>query len=45
MTGLSRNRGFGALLRRILADIELAFCKLNRIQFDAPWRTDQTHRC
>ena len=25
-------------LRRLLADMELGFCKLTRIQYDAPWK-------
>ena len=37
--------GFLASVRRALAAIELALCKLNRIQFDAPWRTGQTRGC
>lgn len=39
------SRGFLASLRRALAAIDLAFCKLNRIQYDAPWRAGETHRC
>lgn len=26
-------------IRRLLEAIDLAFCKLNRIQFSAPWAT------
>ena len=37
--------GFIASIRRALAELERGFCKLNRIQFDAPWRTDQPRRC
>ena len=32
-------------IRRALAAIDLVFCKLNRIQFEAPWRSDAAHRC
>ncbi|HYJ30547.1 MAG TPA: hypothetical protein VEW25_09430 [Allosphingosinicella sp.] len=38
-------RGFLASLRRGLAAIDVAFCKLNRIQYDAPWRSGETRRC
>ena len=30
--------GLRAWLRHSLEAIDLAFCKLNRIQWDAPWR-------
>ena len=33
------------LLRRALDAIELTFCKMHRIQFEAPWRPDEVHRC
>lgn len=33
-----------APLRRALSEIVLGFCVLNRIQFDAPWRSAQ-RRC
>ena len=29
-----------ALLRRAIDSIDLTFCKLNRIQFSAPWKQD-----
>ena len=45
MTVPARNRGLIASLRRALAAIDLAFCKLNRIQFEAPWRPDEPRRC
>ena len=32
-------------VRRALDAIDLAFCKLHRIQFEAPWRPDEVHRC
>ena len=32
--------GLGALLRRAIDSIDLTFCKLNRIQFSAPWKQD-----
>ena len=38
-------RGLLASLRRGLAALDHGFCKLNRIQYDAPWRTAETHRC
>ena len=28
-------------LRKALASIDFAFCKLERIQFSAPWRKDE----
>ena len=31
-------------LRRTLADIELALCKLHHIQFDAPWKNVRSTR-
>jgi hypothetical protein len=44
---MTRNpdRGLLASIRRALAAIDVAFCKLNRIQYDAPWRSGETHRC
>lgn len=30
-------RSFVRVLRRIAADVRLAMCRLNEIQFDAPW--------
>jgi|GEM_PF-2890648 len=39
------SRGVLASLRRALASIDVAFCKLNRIQYDAPWRSGETRRC
>lgn len=44
MTTYARS-GFLASLRNGLAALERAWCKLNRIQYDAPWRTDRTSRC
>jgi len=44
MTRLAQN-GLIAALRRGLASLDQAFCKLNRIQFDAPWREDRAGRC
>lgn len=41
----SPSRSATASLRRVLAAIDLVFCKLNRIQFEAPWRTDVARRC
>ena len=38
-------RGVLASLRRALSAIDVAFCKLNRIQYDAPWRSGETRRC
>ena len=32
-------------LRQSLASLEHAFCKLNRIQYDAPWKDPSAHRC
>ncbi len=39
------SRGFLASLRRALAALDHGFCKLNRIQYDAPWRSREAHRC
>ena len=39
------NRGFLASLRRALAALDHGFCKLNRIQYDAPWRSGEARRC
>ena len=35
------DRGLAAWLRRTIDSIELVFCKLNRIQFSAPWKPEQ----
>ncbi len=32
-------------LRRIADAIELTFCKLARIQFEAPWNPQRSSRC
>ena len=46
MTSQTLHRtGFAAALGRLLATIDLGFCKLNRIQFSAPWRTERRGRC
>jgi hypothetical protein len=37
-------RSFFHSLRRLAADLRLAMCKLNEIQFDAPWAPRGT-RC
>ncbi|MEA3018422.1 MAG: hypothetical protein QOI38_3144 [Sphingomonadales bacterium] len=34
-----------ARLRSALSEIVRGFCILNRIQFDAPWRTGPARRC
>lgn len=34
-----------AALRRTLREIDVTFCKLARIQFDAPWRERDTTPC
>jgi hypothetical protein len=34
-----------SLLRRALDAIDLTFCKMTRIQFEAPWRPEEEHRC
>ena len=39
-----RTTGLIAALRRALKAIDSGFCTLNRIRFDAPWRTGPT-RC
>lgn len=44
MTALSRHPLL-ATVRRALVALDLAFCKLNRIQFEAPWRSDRASRC
>ncbi|HEX9933183.1 MAG TPA: hypothetical protein VGB08_10115 [Allosphingosinicella sp.] len=44
-TTTTRRSGFLASVRRALAAIDAGFCKLNRIQFDAPWRTERRGRC
>lgn len=31
----------GVLLRQVIDAIDLTFCKLNRIQFSAPWKSQQ----
>lgn len=36
---------FLASIRRALAAIDVAFCKLNRIQYDAPWRRERRGGC
>jgi hypothetical protein len=33
------------LLRRAWTAIDLTFCKLQRIQFEAPWRPGERQRC
>jgi hypothetical protein len=38
-------RGLAARLRRMFEAIDVALCKLNRIQFDAPWKERGTRRC
>ena len=38
-------RSFPSFVRRALDVLDLAFCKLNRIQFEAPWRPEETRRC
>ena len=45
MAGQSPSRNALGTLRRALAAIDLVFCKLNRIQFEAPWRSDAPRRC
>jgi hypothetical protein len=32
-------------LRQALASIDFAFCKMNRVQFSAPWRKDDDRGC
>ena len=46
MTSITTRRPgvFGAI-RRALAAIDAGFCKLNRIQFDAPWRSERRGSC
>ena len=44
MTTFTGN-SIGAALRRALRAIDVTFCKLARIQFDAPWREDDARRC
>ena len=44
MTRIAQS-GFIAAIRRGLAALDQGFCKLNRIQYDAPWRTERTSRC
>jgi len=34
-----------ATLRRAISEIARGFCTLNRIQFDAPWRSGSARRC
>lgn len=41
----STSRGFLAALRRALAAINDGFCRLNRIRYDAPWRSHEAGRC
>jgi hypothetical protein len=36
---------FLATLRRAISEIALGFCILNRIQFEAPWRSAPQRRC
>jgi hypothetical protein len=36
---------FLATLRRAISEIILGFCTLNRIQFEAPWRSGPARRC
>jgi hypothetical protein len=38
----AHDAGLSARLRRLIDDTALAFCKLNRIQFEAPWRDRRT---
>lgn len=45
MSPTTRSRNFIASIREALRSLELAFCKLNRIRYDAPWRTDGARRC
>ena len=44
MSKPTESAGLLGWLRRNLEAIDLVFCKLNRIQFDAPWRR-QHGRC
>ena len=37
--------GLLATLRRAVAALDQGFCKLNRIQFAAPWRNETASRC
>lgn len=37
--------GFLASIRRALSAVAAGFCKLNRIQFDAPWRGERRGSC
>ena len=37
-------RSFFASLRHVAADLRLAMCKLNEMQFSAPWRAPRS-RC
>lgn len=34
-------QGFVETLRTLLAAVDFAFCKMQRIQFSAPWRNDK----
>jgi len=44
MRSTVQRSGFVGWLARLLDDLDLTFCKLNRIQFDAPWRRPRS-RC
>ena len=39
------SRRLGARLRSMFEAIDVALCKLNRIQFDAPWKERGAGRC
>ena len=45
MTGISKAVGLIAALRDALDAADLAFCKLARIQFEAPWRKQGPNAC
>ena len=45
MTTQSNGAGFGAWIRRAIDAIDVTFCKMTRIQFDAPWNEGKSRRC
>ena len=43
MQHATHHRGLAAQLARALEWIDIIFCKLNRIQFSAPWKSDRSN--
>jgi hypothetical protein len=41
----ARAAGFIAIIRRAAATIDAGFCKLTRIQWQAPWKVETPTRC